>query len=92
MVERRGYRGLVAKVTGQHQHPKPRVPVGGVLKNPQRSITAAIVDDQQFVRAARRLVEHREHTAQQLGKHLLLVVNRDRNGHTPVYHLGTPAK
>ena len=64
----------------------------GLFEDSQRSVTAPVVDHQKFVRTARCLIEHREHAPQQLGKHLLLVVDGDGDGHAPAVHLGTPTK
>ena len=52
----------------------------------ERPVRAPVVDEDHLVRAAREGVEHRDEPPNELGEHLLLVVDGDRDRHAGLSH------
>jgi hypothetical protein len=70
----------VAEVARQRDDDEPRVAARRRLEQLERVIGAAVVHEDDLVRAARDRIEHGAEASQQLGDARRLVVERDRDG------------
>ena len=72
--------GLVAKVTGEGDYRDSRIAVASSLQDMHASIGTPIINEQDFMWAARNPIQNSANSSQKLGQDALLVINRHRDG------------
>ena len=77
MVQRGSDRDLVAEIPRQADGHDARILGRGGCQHFDGAVAAAVIDQHDFVRSARDLVEHGAHSGQQRRQHFALVIDRD---------------